>query len=266
MGGGVDGEEGGAVLGGGWVFGGGGWGDGCVVGELYSFWWLLVVFGTNGGQDENYGEAGAPAVGGEKKEGQGKSAWAVLADPRVLSLGLCSTIFEGSMYLFVFFWAPALRSMAATTTTLPYGVIFAAFMAATLASTLAFGIITARKMASYVSLLLCVLGASSICFMLSSRPASEQSAFWVFCAFEAAVGMYFPSMGYMKGRLVDDGVRAQVYGMLRVPLNVFVVASLMLTRNGAGFEGVFFVCSSLLMLACSALWLTTVGQGTSQAA
>lgn len=237
-----------------------------MVGELYSFWWLLVVFGTNGGQDENYGEAGAPAVGGEKKEGQGKSAWAVLADPRVLSLGLCSTIFEGSMYLFVFFWAPALRSMAATTTTLPYGVIFAAFMAATLASTLAFGIITARKMASYVSLLLCVLGASSICFMLSSRPASEQSAFWVFCAFEAAVGMYFPSMGYMKGRLVDDGVRAQVYGMLRVPLNVFVVASLMLTRNGAGFEGVFFVCSSLLMLACSALWLTTVGQGTSQAA
>ncbi|KAK1836665.1 hypothetical protein QBC39DRAFT_271735 [Podospora conica] len=223
--------------------------------------------------DENYGEA---AVGGGKEGAAGKetvgaatkkSAWAVLLDPRVLALGLCSTIFEGSMYLFVFFWAPALRSMTTTTTaTLPYGVIFAAFMAATLASSLAFGIITARKMASYVSLLLCVLGSSSICFLLSSRPASEQSAFWVFCAFEAAVGMYFPSMGYMKGRLVDDGVRAQVYGMLRVPLNVFVVVSLMLTGNGAGFEGVFFVCSSLLMLACSALWLTTTGQGTPQAA
>lgn len=270
MGGGADGEEGGAVLGGGWVSCGGGGGDGGVVGE-YSSWWFLdgVVLGqaNDDGQDENYGEAGAAAASGEKgAKGEGKSAWAVLADPRVLSLGLCSTIFEGSMYLFVFFWAPALRSMAATTATLPYGVIFAAFMAATLASSLAFGIITARKMASYMSLLLCVLGASSICFLLSSRPASEQSAFWVFCAFEAAVGMYFPSMGYMKGRLVDDGVRAQVYGMLRVPLNVFVVASLMLTRNGAGFEGVFFVCSSLLMLACSALWLTTVGQGTSQAA
>lgn len=189
-----------------------------------------------------------------------KSVWAVLSDPKVLSLGLASTIFEGSMYLFVFFWAPALRSVQSSQKGLPYGIIFASFMAATLASSLVFGKITARQMVSYTNLLLVILGTSSLCFLLSARPRSEQSTFWVFCLFEAAVGMYFPCMGYLKGRLVDDGVRAQVYGMLRVPLNVFVVVSLLLTGDGNPFGSVFTVCSTLLLAACGTLWAATANQ------
>lgn len=165
------------------------------------------------------------------------------------------------MYLFVFFWTPALRSVQSTKTDgLPYGVIFASFMAATLASSLAFGMITARKLVSYTTLLLTLLGGSSLCFLLSAHPTSEQSTFWVFCFFEAAVGMYFPCMGYLKGRLVDDGVRAQVYGMLRVPLNVFVVVSLLFTGDGDAFGRVFMVCSTLLISACGVVWATTMGQ------
>ncbi|KAK0641093.1 hypothetical protein B0T16DRAFT_461199 [Cercophora newfieldiana] len=206
--------------------------------------------------DENYGETGAQ----EKETKEKKSVWAILSDPKVLSLGLSSTIFEGSMYLFVFFWAPALRSVQSTTKGLPYGIIFASFMAATLASSLVFGKITARQLVSYTNLLLGILGTSSLCFLLSARPRSEQSTFWVFCLFEAAVGMYFPCMGYLKGRLVDDGVRAQVYGFLRVPLNVFVVVSLLLTGDGNPFGSVFSVCSTLLLAASGALWAATVNQ------
>ncbi len=39
-------------------------------------------------------------------------------------------------------------------------------------------------------------------------------------------------MGNLKEKIVDDGVRAKVYGALRVPLNVFVVVGLGLTRDG----------------------------------
>ena len=39
-------------------------------------------------------------------------------------------------------------------------------------------------------------------------------------------------MGNLKEKIVDDGVRAKVYGVLRVPLNVFVVVGLGLTRDG----------------------------------
>ncbi|KAK4453997.1 hypothetical protein QBC34DRAFT_175242 [Podospora aff. communis PSN243] len=209
--------------------------------------------------DENYGETGGEEKKGEEKK-QKKSVWGILSDPKVLSLGLSSTIFEGSMYLFVFFWAPALRSVQSTEKGLPYGIIFASFMAATLASSLVFAKITARQTVSYTNLLLGILGTSSLCFLLSARPRSEQSTFWVFCVFEAAVGMYFPCMGYLKGRLVDDGVRAQVYGMLRVPLNVFVVVSLLLTGDGNPFGSVFTVCSTLLLAASGALWTATVNQ------
>jgi hypothetical protein len=150
-------------------------------------------------------------------------------------------------------------------------------MAATLASSLLFGILSARnttpsnpsqtkdkaeaeqaqKTKQTSTLLTLLLLSSSLTFLMSSSPRSEQAAFWVFVAYEAAVGMYFPTMGYLKGQLVEDKVRAQVYGLLRVPLNVFVVVSLLLTR-GLGDDAygtVFFVCSVLLMAACGSFWV-----------
>jgi ABC-type multidrug transport system permease subunit len=63
----------------------------------------------------------------------------------------------------------------------------------------------------------------------------ERLTFWSFLIFEACVGMYFPSIGYLKGKIIEDGVRGRVYGMLRIPLNVFVVVALSLTREGRSF-------------------------------
>ena len=176
----------------------------------------------------------------------------VLSDPRVLVLGLASTLFEGCMYLFVFSWAPALKDVSAEPSGLPYGIIFASFMAAAMAATLAFGIVTAQlRLVRCVTLLLGLLGAAEAVFtLLSSTTAlaslTEQHIFWLFCMFEACVGTYWPCMGYLKGQVVPDAARAQVYALLRVPLNVFVVAALLLTRDGAYFA-VFGVCSTLLL-------------------
>jgi hypothetical protein len=158
------------------------------------------------------------------------------------------------MYLFVFFWTPALKSVQSSQSDLPYGVIFSSFMAATLASSIVFNIITERRLIRHTTLLVIILALSAACFFLSAKPRSEQSAFWIFCLFEAAVGMYWPCMGFLKGRLIDDGVRAQVYGMLRVPLNIFVVVSLLFTGDGGSFSEVFSVCSTLLLASSGALW------------
>lgn len=185
--------------------------------------------------------------------------WTVLSNPQVLALGAASTVFEGSMYLFVFLWAPALKSAQSSQVDLPYGVIFASFMAATLASSLAFNIITSRQLMRHTSLLVAILGVSAVCFFLSAAPKSEQSAFWVFCLFEAAVGMYWPCMGYLKGKVVEDAVRAHVYGLLRVPLNVFVVACLLFTGDGDAYGNVFLACSSLLVASSGVVWVMMAG-------
>jgi hypothetical protein len=39
-------------------------------------------------------------------------------------------------------------------------------------------------------------------------------------------------MAYQKGTVIDDGVRANVYGLMRIPLNVFVVLVLSTTKEG----------------------------------
>lgn len=56
--------------------------------------------------------------------------------------------------------------------------------------------------------------------------------FWAFCAFEACLGLYFPSIGYLKSRLIDDASRGKVYGIMRVPLNAFVFISLISMQGG----------------------------------
>jgi len=74
------------------------------------------------------------------------------------------------------------------------------------------------------------------------------------------VGMYWPSVGYLKGRFVEDGVRARVYGMLRIPLNVFVVVALGVMREGEAYRnGVFLVCSGLLVVT-SGIFYWIVGE------
>jgi len=39
-------------------------------------------------------------------------------------------------------------------------------------------------------------------------------------------------MAYQKGKVIDDRVRANVYGLMRIPLNVFVVLVLSTTKEG----------------------------------
>lgn len=160
------------------------------------------------------------------------------------------------MYLFVFFWTPALKSAQTTTSALPYGLIFASFMASALAASLAFNLITARQVVRYSTLLLAILATANFCFFSSVHPKSEQSTFWIFCLFEATVGMYWPCTGYLKGKLIDDGMRAQVYAILRIPLNLFVVVVLLYTGDGEAFGSVFALCSKLLPVSCGALGIS----------
>lgn len=130
-------------------------------------------------------------------------------------------------------------------------------MTAALAASLAFNIfVTDRRLVRPSVLLISLLAGSACCFIASAKPHSEQSAFWVFCLFEGAVGAYWPYTGYLEVRLIDDKTRTQVYAMLRISLNVSVVVSLLLvTRRTGTFKMVFSVCGTLLLASSGAIWL-----------
>ncbi|KAL8917471.1 MAG: hypothetical protein Q9172_005838 [Xanthocarpia lactea] len=217
-------------------------------------------------QSENFGDSGAPK---EKKDSLklllgGRSTPSFLkqesitltskpVDKQILTLGLTSCCFEGSMYLFIFFWSPALKSshiLAHHHSALPFGIIFASFMGAMMLGSMLFTkILTDKKWMTCRELLQAVvtLASGSLLFTIFFR--SEYVTFWLFCLFEACVGMYFPAMGYQKGKVVADGERAHIYGLLRIPFNIFVVVALSLTKEGDAYrEVIFMTCSGLLLI------------------
>lgn len=178
-------------------------------------------------------------------------------DKRILVLGFISTCFEGSMYLFIFFWSAALKSAhlnsSTPTSDLPHGIIFASFMCSMMLGSLFFSIASALIKRSYLtttSMLTITIGAAGSFLMIPIFVHSEALTLWCFCLYELCVGVYYPCMGYQKGKVIDDGVRAQIYGVLRIPLNIFVAANLAFTSEGDEHrDKVFLFCGGLLLVA-----------------
>jgi hypothetical protein len=81
-------------------------------------------------------------------------------------------------------------------------------------------------------ILIGTLGAASLCFFLPAYVREEGVTLWCFCIFEMCCGVYFPAMASLRGKLIEDGSRASVYTILRVPLNAFVVLALSTTQEG----------------------------------
>ncbi|KAI4218726.1 MAG: hypothetical protein L6R36_008788 [Xanthoria steineri] len=197
---------------------------------------------------ENFGDSGSAP-----KEKKDSLKLLLGVDKQVLTLGLTSCCFEGSMYLFIFFWSPALKSshlLAHQHSALPFGIIFASFMGAMMLGSMLFTkILTDKRWMTCRELLQTVVVLASGSLLCTVFFRSEYVTFWLFCVFELCVGMYFPAMGYQKGKVVGDGERAHIYGLLRIPFNIFVVVALSLTKEGDAYrETIFMTCSGLLLI------------------
>lgn len=67
-----------------------------------------------------------------------------------------------------------------------------------------------------------------------------------FFIFEVVVGIYWPSMGGIKAQHVPEEVRATIYNIFRIPLNLIVL--LVLSNIGTiSDDTVFGVCGFLLL-------------------
>ena len=98
---------------------------------------VLLVGGVyiNNKWGENYGARGDAAdTGLEGSMKVLKKGFKTIMDNQAVMLcGLISSLFEGSMFTFVFMWTPALNPSATEGETLPFGLIFATFMVACMA-------------------------------------------------------------------------------------------------------------------------------------
>jgi len=204
--------------------------------------------------EENYGETPAGNDDDEKAKSSASGAlkkayYATMSNPDILSCGIISSLFEGSMYIFVFMWTPALTALAKEELGdkfegLPFGVIFSTFMVCCMAGSSIFSI--AMEKLKPEQLAVTVFGVAAFAFAMIVFSVNATSTFLAMNLFEMCVGMYFPSMGTMKGMIVPEDKRAAIYNLFRIPLNFIVLFSLLtdLTPRVS-----FILCGTMMVVA-----------------
>jgi hypothetical protein len=165
----------------------------------------------------------------------------------ILLCGIISSLFEGSMYIFVFMWTPLLKAFIVDPTEeLPFGVIFATFMVCCMTGSSIFSIVV--EMYPVEKLAIVIFAVGSCAMTLVALGVNETVSFLGMNLFEVCVGMYFPIMGTMKGGIVPENNRAAIYNLYRIPLNFIVLFSL-LTDLAPRVS--FMLNASMLALACA---------------
>lgn len=174
-------------------------------------------------------------------------------DFKVLCLGLIQSLFEGSMYVFVLEWTPALTpdehdkqdENEGHRGSIPHGHIFAGFMVSIMIGSSLFKLLS--KYTSTESFMRVVLMISAITLATPVLfPQNQPFIFIAFLIFEVCVGIFWPSMSTMRGKYLPEETRATVMNFFRVPLNCIVVVILLqnLDRNV-----IFQCCVVFLILA-----------------
>jgi MFS transporter, MFS domain-containing protein family, molybdate-anion transporter len=161
------------------------------------------------------------------------------------------------MYIFVLQWPPmikqAIQSVAWTTSAgVPYGKIFSCLMACCLLGSSSFNALQKMNVAAELSasfMLLLATAAIGLATLLSGGGAislpllgplgSRQALYGVIAAFflfEVCVGMYFPTIGFLRSKYIPDKNRSVIMNLFGLPLNLIVV-SVFLSIKTLGVQG-----------------------------
>lgn len=182
--------------------------------------------------DENYGESssstGTSIISkgdtGKWYDGLRTALTTTMASPDIYLCGIMSSLFEGSMYIFVFMWTPALTG-GASSKELPFGLIFSTFMVCCMAGSSMFSLQVEHYKCEQLGVAVFAVAAVSMAMVAFSSDTTMK--FIAMNIFEMTVGMYFPIMGTLKGHIVPENKRAAIYNLFRIPLNFIVLFSLL---------------------------------------
>jgi MFS transporter, MFS domain-containing protein family, molybdate-anion transporter len=190
-----------------------------------------------------------------------------ISDEKIALLGAIQSLFEGSMYTFVFLWTPALSP---NDEDIPHGFIFATFMLSSMLGSSIASRLLARKLKvegymqivfsiSAVTLSLPVVTnvglfdnsfSDSVSLEFGLTFPAHMLQFLVppsvkggsisfggylqllgFCTFESCVGIFWPSIMKMRSQYIPEEARSTIMNFFRIPLNLFVCVVLYNVRT-----------------------------------
>ncbi len=161
---------------------------------------------------------------------------------------------------FVFLWSPAMTGAVdaaakaaglSTPEKLPFGAIFAAFMAAVSAGSKIFSIYTRSNPISKMPFIIHGAAAAAM-FSVVAFYESPLVMYGAFLVFEATCGMFWPTYGSLRSKIIPEDNRAAIANFFRVPLNAFVV--ILLLNTGTLSNKAMFGVTTLAHLASLTLY------------
>ncbi|KAJ1702206.1 hypothetical protein LUZ63_001985 [Rhynchospora breviuscula] len=206
---------------------------------------------------ENYGD---PSENKDLLSQFKVAATAIASDEKIALLGAIQSLFEGSMYTFVFLWTPALSPNEED---IPHGFIFATFMLSSMLGSSVASRLMARptlKVEFYMQIVFAIsaftllLPVISNFFLVTSGEKGGSMSFggciqlMGFCTFEACVGLFWPSIMKMRSQYIPEEARSTIMNFFRIPLNIFVCVVLY-NVNAFPITIMFGMCSIFLFMA-----------------
>ncbi|XP_021628245.1 molybdate-anion transporter isoform X2 [Manihot esculenta] len=188
------------------------------------------------------------------------AAVAIASDEKIALLGAIQSLFEGSMYTFVFLWTPALSPNGED---IPHGFIFATFMLASMLGSSIASRLMARsslKVESYMQIVFVTSAASLLLpvvtnfLIVANREKGGGISFsgciqlLGFCTFESCVGIFWPSIMKMRSQYIPEEARSTIMNFFRIPLNIFVCVVLY-NVDAFPITVMFGMCSIFLFVA-----------------
>jgi len=187
--------------------------------------------------------------------------------PTILICCIVGSVFEGTMYIFIFLWSPALTSLQEQVdlsngrlvegaekedSELPFGWIFSSFMVCCMLGSIAFSRLSTAGVSASKSLV-GILALSSIsCIAMASTTSNVTSSalspqYMGMLIYEFCIGLYFPAIGTLKATIVPETERSAIYNAFRLPLNLIVLGWLV---GDFTMQNTFFAIALLLMGIC----------------
>ncbi|CAN6285974.1 unnamed protein product [Urochloa humidicola] len=205
---------------------------------------------------ENYGDPS------DSKDLMGQfkvAAKAIASDEKIALLGAIQSLFEGSMYTFVFLWTPALSPNEED---IPHGFIFATFMLSSMLGSSIASRLLARKLKveGYMQIVFSISAVTLVLPVVTNflvPPSSVKGGtisfggclqLLGFCTFEACVGIFWPSIMKMRSQYIPEEARSTIMNFFRIPLNLFVCVVLY-NVNAFPITVMFGMCSIFLFMA-----------------